>query len=88
MLYYVYIIQSKKDASNYKGFCQDPYKRLVQHYNGESEYTREKGPWELVCLLVFESKTEALSKEKKLKKYLTASLLALIQSAQNVLLNP
>jgi putative endonuclease len=83
MPFYVYIIQSQKDNSFYKGFSENPYQRLDQHNNAESHYTSTKIPWVLVCLLEFDTKTEALIKERKLKKYSTASLIALIQSSQN-----
>jgi putative endonuclease len=85
MPFYVYIIQSQKDGSYYKGYSENPYARLTQHNNGESIYTAGKIPWILVCLLSFETKKEALIKERKLKKYPTSSIEALIQSAQNFL---
>jgi putative endonuclease len=44
MPFYVYIIQSKKDNSFYKGFSENPYQRLDQHNNGESHYTSSKIP--------------------------------------------
>jgi len=85
MGFYVYIIQSLKDNSFYKGFSTNPFERLQQHNNGKSIYTSKKTPWKLVCLLAFNSKKEALIKEKKLKKYSKESLMALINSDQNVL---
>ncbi len=84
-MYFVYIIKSTLDGTYYKGFSEDPYKRIAQHNAGESQYTTSKAPWELICLLGFDSKTAALIKEKKLKKYSTASLEALIKSGQNLL---
>ena len=85
MAYYVYILQSEIDNSYYKGFSEHPLLRLEQHNTGESHYTSTKKPWKLVCLLKFETKSEALTKEKKLKKYSEASLRALIESSQNIL---
>ena len=85
MKYYVYIIQSLADNSYYKGYSLDPYTRLKHHNLGESTFTSQKIPWKVVCVLVFDSKKEALIKEKKLKKYSTISLVALINSNQNIL---
>ncbi|MBK7958486.1 MAG: GIY-YIG nuclease family protein [Bacteroidetes bacterium] len=85
MNFYVYIIQSERDGSFYKGFTENPNQRIEQHNQGECTYTSQKIPWKLVALLQFESKREALIKEKKLKKYSTESLIALIQSNQNIL---
>ena len=85
MKYYVYIIQSLVDNTYYKGFSLHPYERLEYHNQGENLYTSRKTPWKLVCILAFETKNEALIKEKKLKKYSTQSLVALINSNQNIL---
>ena len=60
MKFFVYIIQSLVDNSYYKGFSLDPYSRLDQHNLGESNYTSNKVPWKLVCLLSFDTKREAL----------------------------
>jgi putative endonuclease len=39
MAFYVYIIQSLPDNSFYKGFSEDPLKRLSQHNAGETPST-------------------------------------------------
>ncbi len=82
-MHYVYIIQSLIDDSFYKGYSQNPQLRLQSHNNGTSKYTSSKKPWKLVAVLAFENKIDALAKEKKIKKYPTKSLLALINSNQN-----
>ncbi|MBK7958485.1 MAG: GIY-YIG nuclease family protein [Bacteroidetes bacterium] len=71
MNFYVYIIQSERDGTFYKGYTEYPALRIEQHNLGECTYTSNKTPWKLVALLQFESKREALIKEKKLKKYST-----------------
>jgi putative endonuclease len=43
-------------------------KRLWQHNQGFSRYTKNKGPWQLVYCKPFPTKKEALMAEKKLKK--------------------
>ena len=85
MGYYVYIIESVVDGSFYKGYSENPYERLNQHNDGDSRYTSFKRPWKLVCLLSFDTKREALIKERKLKKYSHESMQALIASNQNIL---
>ena len=67
-MYFVYIIQSELDQSYYKGFTEDLLLRLQRHNNGESTYTRNKMPWHFVHIELFLSKTEALKREKALKK--------------------
>jgi putative endonuclease len=85
MAFYVYIIQSQKDGSYYKGFTEDPVLRLQRHNMGESSYTRTKMPWKLLHLEKFLTKTEALKREKVLKKYSHAQILQLIGSPKNKL---
>jgi putative endonuclease len=84
-MHYVYIIQSEKDGSFYKGYSENPLLRLQNHNEGKSTYTAKKCTWNLVALFAFETKTEALQKEKKLKKYNSNSLNALIISNRNIL---
>ncbi len=84
-MHYVYIIQSEFDESYYKGYSENPIVRLSFHNKGLSPYTSVKVPWKLVAVFSFASKKEALQKEKKIKKYNTRSLQALIASKQNIL---
>ncbi|MFT3933607.1 MAG: GIY-YIG nuclease family protein [Chitinophagaceae bacterium] len=69
MAYYVYILQSEKGYSYYKGFSENPLQRLDQHSNKESFYTAAKAPWKIVYLEILQTKREALIREKALKKY-------------------
>ncbi len=84
-MFYVYIIKSISGNSYYKGFTEDPILRLHFHNEGESNYTSKNTPWEFVALFEFQTKSEALSKERKLKKYPAKSLEALIKSDKNTL---
>jgi putative endonuclease len=85
MLFYVYIIRSEKDDSYYKGFSEDPVKRLEQHNRGEATYTSIRMPWVLVYIEVFETKREALAREINLKKYSIERIDKLIRSPKNIL---
>ncbi len=82
-MYFVYIIQSELDQSYYKGFTEDLLLRLKRHNNGESAYTRHKMPWHFVYIESFSSKTEALRREKALKKYSHAQIEHLIACSKN-----
>ena len=84
-MHYVYIIQSLADGSYYKGTSENPLKRLSFHNAGLSTYTAKKMPWKLVAIFSFQTKKEALQKERKLKKYGKKSLEALIAGNQNEL---
>lgn len=65
---YVYIIYSQRLDIYYKGITQNPENRLFEHNNGLSRFTAGKGPWELVFLEKFQTKTQALIREKQIKK--------------------
>ncbi len=64
----VYIIYSASKDIYYKGESESPFRRLADHNNDESRYTSGKGPWKLVYLEVCANRTEALIREKMLKK--------------------
>lgn len=66
-MYFVYLIQSQRDDTFYIGYTQNPTKRLLSHNNGESTYTRRKMPWILVYTEQYDTKSEALKREKFLK---------------------
>jgi putative endonuclease len=85
MMYYVYILQSLKDQSYYKGYTENPLLRLERHNNGESPYTRHKLPWKIVYLESVIPKRKALIREKVLKKYSHQQIEQLIGSAKNCL---
>jgi len=68
MFYYFYIIQSLKDKSFYIGYSQDPETRLKKHNNSNKGYSATKKPWKLVYTEKFSTKTEAIKREKFLKK--------------------
>lgn len=66
-MYYVYILQSKKDSSYYKGVTEDLKKRVYDHNHGSNKYSLTKIPLELVWYCAFKEKDKALSFEKYLK---------------------
>ena len=84
-MYYVYILESLIDGDFYKGYTSDYIKRVEQHNNGESDFTKTKMPWRLVFLQAFETKKEALIQEKKLKKCNKQYLVWLISQPVNQL---
>ena len=86
MPYYVYILQSKADQSFYKGYTEDPIKRLQQHNGGEMQYTSTKMPWKLVYVELFGNKTDALFRERNLKKATTERINHIINSSKNIVI--
>lgn len=87
MTFYVYILQSEKDGSFYKGFSIHPAERLIQHNNGETQSTRHLVPWKLVYVELVSSKKDAIIRERNLKKADRERILALIGSSKNIVAN-
>ena len=68
---FVYILQCK-DNSLYTGWTNDIDKRLEAHNSGRgAKYTRGRGPVRLVHLETFETKEEALKRERAIKRLST-----------------
>jgi putative endonuclease len=88
MAYFVYIIQSEKDGSYYKGFSENPQERVLQHNSGLSKFTSFKIPWKLVFIEELGSKRDALIREKTLKKYSHKQIQVLISSVKNIVNRP
>jgi len=67
MNYIVYILQSEVDNSFYIGYTSNVEKRLEEHNNGKSYFTRRKIPWKLVYRETLKIKRDAIIREKQLK---------------------
>ncbi|MCF8247582.1 MAG: GIY-YIG nuclease family protein [Saprospiraceae bacterium] len=55
------------DGSFYVGYTQDLAQRLEKHNTAKKGYTATKQPWQLVYSEEFDSKTDAMKREKFLK---------------------
>ena len=67
MQYHVYILYSLTLDRYYIGMSSDPHGRLWRHNISRQGYTSKGQPWELVYSEVFETKPEAMSRERQLK---------------------
>jgi putative endonuclease len=67
-MYYVYILQSIKDQSFYIGYSKDPKARLEKHNRPHKGYTARKQPWEIFFIEQYQTKEEALQRERFIKK--------------------
>ena len=67
--FYLYILKCS-DGSYYVGHTDDIDKRISEHYTGEIDcYTKKKRPFQVVLVDYFASRYEALSAERKIKKW-------------------
>ena len=69
MYYFTYIIQSESTDKLYIGQTNDPDDRLKRHNSNQSLSTKYKGPWKLIFCRKFNSRSEAVLLEKKLKAF-------------------
>ncbi len=67
MIYFVYLLQSEENGSLYVGCASDLKKRITEHNNGESSYTKKYLPWKLIYFEGYCSKVDACQREKSLK---------------------
>ncbi|MBU3821078.1 GIY-YIG nuclease family protein [Flavobacteriaceae bacterium XHP0103] len=66
-MYYTYVLKSQVDGRLYKGHCQDLRKRILEHNSRKVFSTKGFIPWELVYFESFETRKEAINREKFLK---------------------
>jgi putative endonuclease len=67
-MYYVYLLESKKDKSWYIGFTpRSPFTRIRVHNRGEVYYSKRRRPWKLVYFEAYTERSDALGREKFLK---------------------
>ncbi|HOX30271.1 MAG TPA: GIY-YIG nuclease family protein [Candidatus Paceibacterota bacterium] len=66
-MYYVYLLQSLSDGSFYIGYTNDLKRRLDEHNNGKSKYTKFKKPFVLIFYEAFLNIDDAKAREEYLK---------------------
>ena len=67
MMYYVYVLKSKKDNDMYIGSTSDVQKRLVEHNRGMVYSTKPRRPFGLVYYEAYAAEQDARMREAKLK---------------------
>ena len=67
--HYAYMVRCC-DGSIYSGYAVNPYSRETVHNSGKgAKYTRARLPVKLVYFEEFDTKVEALKREREFKKY-------------------
>ena len=84
MVYFVYILRCS-DGTFYTGYTGNLIRRFKQHQSGAipRSYTKSRRPVELVWAGEFETKEEARSNEKKIKRWNTERKEDLIREDEN-----
>ncbi len=67
LVFYAYLLYSKKDRNFYTGFTSDLKRRYEEHLNGEEKSTKFRKPILLVYYEAYLLKADAETREKYLK---------------------
>jgi putative endonuclease len=68
MNFTVYILYSEKNKKYYIGSCQNIEERLNRHNTGRNKSTHSGIPWKLMYQENFDTRTNAVTREKVIKK--------------------
>jgi len=69
MTYFVYVLKSVEKGIYYIGSTGDLKDRLERHNSGRSKFTGSGKPWKLIYTEEFESRSDAVRREKELKSW-------------------
>ena len=67
IMFYVYILKSKKDSELYIGSINNLKKRLAEHNSGKVESTKQRKPFVLVYYEAYLAEDDARKREAALK---------------------
>lgn len=67
-VYYVYVLQSESTGQCYVGHTQNLQKRLARHHEGRSRFTKSRGPFKIVYVEEYDSRSEAAKREAEIKR--------------------
>ncbi len=67
IMFFVYLLRSQRTGRLYVGFTSDVAHRLGQHNQDVTKSTKGQGPWELVYQERFETRAEAMRRERFFK---------------------
>ncbi len=67
-MYYTYILYSRIIDKYYVGSTNDLERRLADHNRGKDKFSRQGKPWQLMYFEKYETRAEAFSRERAIKK--------------------
>ncbi|PIY97078.1 MAG: endonuclease [Candidatus Kerfeldbacteria bacterium CG_4_10_14_0_8_um_filter_42_10] len=78
-MYFIYVIISINYSNRYVGTTDNVEKRVMEHNAGKCRYTKGRMPWKLIYTETYNTRAEAMKREKFLKsgqgrKYLNSIL--------------
>ena len=67
IMFFVYILEAKESKKSYIGQTENLEKRVIRHNKGYNLSTRAYIPWDLKWWKEYETRSEAITVERKLK---------------------
>lgn len=67
-MFYVYVMQSRKDKKLYTGYTNDLRRRFSEHNEKVNRSTKSRAPFELVYYEAYLSQADAKQREYNLKR--------------------
>ena len=88
VIYYVYILYSKRNNLFYKGHTAKLEERLVRHNSGYEKATKSRGPWTLIWSTPKPNRCQAYQLEYKLKNLSRKRLIRFILKYEQGIAGP
>ena len=66
-MYVFYVLKSGRTGEYYRGQAKDVERRILRHNRGESRSTKAGRPWKLVYAEQYQSRSEAVQRERFMK---------------------
>ena len=66
-MFYTYVLKSEKDGVRYVGSGRNVSERLSRHNKGDCRFTKGHRPWQLIYTESFNTRSEAVRRERFLK---------------------
>jgi len=68
-MFFTYVLYSRKFDKIYIGQTNNLRLRLEEHNSGMSKSTKRDTPWEIIYFEKYETRSEAMKREKQLKSH-------------------
>lgn len=75
LMFYTYILKSSKSNRYYIGSTENMNKRIKEHNRGMMKSTKHDLPWELFYFEKYNSRSEAVAREKQIKSWKSRAMI-------------
>jgi putative endonuclease len=66
-MFHVYVLRSQTTGHLYTGQTEDMERRLAEHNSNLATATKRRGPWDLIYRETYQTRSEAMRRERYLK---------------------